>query len=175
MKKKQMLQPINYIKITKVTKYTSLKLSIMGLIVGLFLNACSQPADFYYVDGREGRLKDYNDKWLLINYWAEWCKPCIEEVPELNHFYQQYSDEYAILAVSFDSVESIVLMKQVEKYNMLYPLVASIPKPNLGIGMPTALPANYLRSPEGKIFGPLLGPQTLESLLAAFTNAKKSN
>ena len=146
----------------------------MCLITVLLLNSCSKEAEFYYVDGRDGRLSDYDGQWLLINYWAEWCKPCLKEVPELNEFYNQYAEEYSMLAVSFDNLTNEELLEQITKYDMQYPLLSSIPKPKLGIDMPAALPANYIRSPEGKIFGPLLGPQTVETLLKAFSKAEKA-
>lgn len=31
------------------------------------------------------------DEWLFINYWAEWCKPCLEEIPELNAFAREHA------------------------------------------------------------------------------------
>jgi len=168
-----MLKTNSLININAHCNNSRLILCLLGLILVLFLNSCSEEADFYYVDDRDGRLSDYNGQWLLINYWAQWCKPCIEEVPELNEFYAQHANDYGMLAVSFDVLEKEQLLKQVKKYDMQYPLVASIPTPNLGIDMPAALPANYIRSPEGKIYGPLLGPQTIETLLKAFAEAKK--
>jgi thiol-disulfide isomerase/thioredoxin len=148
---------------------------VLCLITTLLLNSCTKEAEFYYIDGRDGRLSDFNGKWLLINYWAEWCKPCLEEVPELNEFYSEYSTEYSMLALSFDNAVNEELLEQIKKYDMQYPMLASIPTPQLGIGMPAALPANYIRSPSGKILGPLLGPQTIESVLKAFSKAKKEH
>ncbi|MFT5451674.1 MAG: thiol-disulfide isomerase/thioredoxin [Enterobacterales bacterium] len=160
---------------TSFLYHTRLIMRIMCLIIILLLNSCSKEAEFYYVDGREGSLSDFNGQWLLINYWAEWCKPCLEEVPELNEFYSQYATEYSMLAVSFDIVANEELLEQIKKYDMHYPMLASIPTPRLGIDMPAALPANYIRSPEGQIFGPLLGPQTVETLLSAFSKAEKGH
>ena len=137
--------------------------------------SCSNPDDFYYINGQGGKITDYKGKWLLINYWAEWCKPCIEEVPELNRFYSQHAESYAMLSVSFDPISSEELNQQMLKFNMQYPMIVSSPKPNLGIKMPGMLPANYILSPEGKVFGPLLGPQTVESLLKAFKKVKQIN
>ena len=143
----------------------------MCLIMVLLLNSCSKETEFYYVDGQEGSLSDFNGQWLLINYWAEWCKPCLKEVPELNEFHSQYAAEYSMFAISFDNLTNEELLEQIKKYDMQYPLLASIPTPKLGIDMPAALPANYIRSPDGRIFGPLLGPQTVQSLLKAFSKA----
>ena len=53
----------------------------------LILSACSRP-EFHLIDGSPVKLDDYQGKWKVINYWAEWCKPCLEEVPELNNFHE---------------------------------------------------------------------------------------
>jgi thiol-disulfide isomerase/thioredoxin len=151
---------------------TSGKIAVLLIVSLLFVSGCSQPADFHYLNNKSGRLDDFKGQWLLVNYWAEWCEPCIEEVPELNRFYKEYSKQYSMLSVSFDRVANENLKQQVKKYNMQYPVLASNPIPHLGIKMPAMLPANYIISPAGKRFGPLLGPQTVDSLLKAFEKAK---
>ena len=152
--------------------YSIQKKFILCGIFMLFASSCSEPVDFYYLDGEEARMTDFNDQWLLINYWAEWCKPCLQEIPELNRFYHQYGKQYAMLSVSFDKITSQQLKRQAKQYDMHYPMIASSPTPNLGISMPSVLPANYILSPTGQQFGPLTGPQTMESILEAFKQAK---
>ena len=49
------------------------------------LSACSEP-DYRLVDGGSGRVDDFLGKWLIVNYWADWCPPCIKEMPELENF-----------------------------------------------------------------------------------------
>ena len=152
---------------------TSIKAAVLWTVCILFTSGCSQPADFHYLNSKSGRLDDFKGQWLLVNYWAEWCKPCIEEVPELNRFYKEHSKQYPMLSLSFDRATTEELKAQVQKYDMQYPVLASTPIPKLGIKMPAVLPANYIISPKGKHYGPLLGPQTVDSLLKAFEKAKQ--
>ena len=56
------------------------------------LAGCSKP-DYLLFDGSSGSLEDLNGKWLVINYWADWCPPCIKELPELSSFYEDNKDK----------------------------------------------------------------------------------
>lgn len=45
----------------------------------------AQAADFRVTDtdGKTHSLSGYKGKWVLVNYWATWCPPCLEEIPDL--------------------------------------------------------------------------------------------
>jgi len=149
---------------TQKTPYHQLFLTI---IFSLLVISCGQKPDFYYASGEEVYLSDFEDRWLVVNYWADWCKPCIKEVPELNQFHQQYKDKYSLLALSFDQSDNETLNRQIVKRGIKYRMIASIPKPNLGLQLPAVLPSNIIISPSGKHYGPLVGPQTVQSLVKA--------
>ena len=152
--------------------YSRTKSLILLAFVCIFISSCSAEPDFYLIDGNSVSFTEHKDQYLVINYWAEWCKPCLEEVPELNAFYAEYGAKYPLYAVSFDKASNEQLSEQQKRFNMVYPMIASEPKPNIGIEMPGVLPANFIRAPSGKLYGPLLGPQTEASLLAAIERAK---
>ena len=63
------------------------------------------------VDGKEVRLSDFAGKPVLINFWATWCPPCREEMPEINKFYGKYKGSglvvLSINATFQDSVENV--------------------------------------------------------------------
>ena len=133
------------------------------LISILLTISCSRP-DFHFTDGTNASLQDYQGRWVVINYWAEWCKPCLEEVPELNRFQALMQDSVVLLSISYDKLSNEAMLEQQKKYGIEYPVIASAPAPRLDIPMPSALPANYLISPDGQRFGPVLGPQDAVSL-----------
>ena len=49
------------------------------------------------LDGKIHRLSDYRGKWVVVNYWATWCPPCLEEIPELEDFYSEHHKRDAIV------------------------------------------------------------------------------
>lgn len=137
-------------------------------VICVFLLSCSKPADFYYLDGSEGQLEMLKGNWLLINFWAEWCKPCLEEIPEINHFYQEFHQQVKVIGINFDKLPQQTQLEQQQKWQIEYPLVINFPLQELSIKMPGVLPVNLIVSPEGKVVKTLKGPQSREKLLKAF-------
>lgn len=136
-----------------------------ALLLGLL--GCTPAPDFTLLDGSEHRLADYRGRWLLVNYWAEWCEPCRQELPELARFAARYADAVSVLAVNFDQPPNAELRAQVARLQVAIPVLASEPPPRLPFGQPSGLPATWLVAPDGSVHGPLLGPQTEATLLVA--------
>ena len=58
--------------------------------------------------GKTHTLKDYDDKVILLNFWASWCPPCVEEIPSMNRMAETLGDDFAIVSVNFqESAEHI--------------------------------------------------------------------
>jgi thiol-disulfide isomerase/thioredoxin len=95
-------------------------------------------------------LKEYKGKFVLLNFWASWCVPCLEEVPFINNLQKQYSaDQLEIIGVSYDSDKKAFLaaiathrMKWVHIFRDELLIKAYGNKP---------IPTTYLIDPEGKI------------------------
>lgn len=139
---------------------------ILALSVGL-LSAC-QPASDFQTDERGGLAwQQLQGQYVVVNYFAEWCAPCLRELPELNEFHHLYGDKVTLLGVSFDGLNNEELAALKQKYNIEFTLIQNEPAPNLPFAMPNALPATYIVTPEGEVKGPLLGEQTLQSLASA--------
>lgn len=131
------------------------------------LAGCSREPDFHLLDGSEHHLSDYHGRWLVVNYWAEWCEPCRRELPELARFGAEHAANVTVLGVNFDAPSNAELVAQVARLPVPIPVLASVPAPRLPFARPSGLPATWLIDPDGKVHGPLLGPQTEASLLAA--------
>ena len=131
-----------------------------------FLLSCSKPPDFYLIDGQAKRLSDYHGKWLIVSFWAEWCSPCLEEIPELNHLYaEREMHNLAIIGISYDPLKNEELSELIEKWNIQYPIMASSPMPVLPFKLPKKLPGNYIISPDGDILAKLSGTQNKDMLV----------
>lgn len=116
------------------------------------------------------RLEDYRGQWLVINYWAQWCKPCIAEIPELNQFDSDY-DQVTVLGVNYDGASGEELETQLQELGVTFPTLAEDPASQLGTTRPRVLPTTLVIDPKGALVETLLGPQTLESLAAATRQA----
>ena len=138
-----------------------MKLRLPLLLLLLILASCSRPPA-----AGTGPLLD-NDRWILINYWAIWCNPCREEMPELNEFVHQQRERLDGYAVNFDGVTGEELAVQATDLNIEFTLLEEDPSSKLGYARPTVLPTTLLIDPAGKLKARLLGPQTAESLREA--------
>jgi thiol-disulfide isomerase/thioredoxin len=137
---------------------------LWGALLCLTLSACNP-------SGPTDPRADLHGRWLLINYWAEWCKPCLEEMPELNAFQQRFSQQVKVTAVNFDGLRGEALRQQAAKLHIAIALLEDDPAAQLGYKRPEVLPSTYVFSPDGKLQQVLQGQQTQATLAAAIQPA----
>ena len=102
--------------------------------------------------------------WRVVNYWAVWCSPCREEIPELNRLHQE--TDLVVFAVNYDGKQGEELASQAATMNIGFRVLAQDPGPALGVERPRVLPTTLLVDPAGRVTDTLVGPQTQETLLA---------
>ncbi len=129
-----------------------------------FLCACSE-VNFDFVGGDNKELSEYKGQWLLVNYWAVWCQPCLKEIPELNAFNTRSDVE--VLAFNYDRLDEVSLKDQISKFDIQYRSLSFDPAELFNQDTPTGLPATMVINPKGEFVEWLYGAQTKESLLAA--------
>jgi thiol-disulfide isomerase/thioredoxin len=72
-------------------------------------------------DGQEQHLGQWKDRALVVNFWATWCAPCVDEMPELSALQQEISAQnIQILGIGIDSASNIADFAR--KYRIGYPL-----------------------------------------------------
>ena len=102
--------------------------------------------------------------WTFINYWAEWCKPCIKEIPELNRLNAQAG--YRVLGVNFDGARGEDLDAQLAALGVAFETLERDPGADYGLERPRVLPTTLVIAPNGSLQQVLVGPQTVDSLIA---------
>jgi len=117
------------------------------------------------LDGVQHKLSDYRGKWVVVNYWATWCPPCREEIPELEKFYKEHKGKDAVvLGVNFEDITREQLRAFVREHHMTYPILQAKPAARTPLGSIPGLPTTYLISPTGKRVARQVGPLTAQAL-----------
>lgn len=129
----------------------------IGVLMLFTLSACNG-------DG-QASISHFKGKWVFVNYWAEWCKPCIKEIPELNELHAAH-DNVVVLGVNFDGESGATLAEQEQRLGVSFPTLAYDPSTELGMERPKALPTTVVINPAGEVVDILIGPQTEQLLLA---------
>ncbi|MCU7904899.1 MAG: TlpA family protein disulfide reductase [Candidatus Thiodiazotropha sp. (ex Epidulcina cf. delphinae)] len=136
--------------------------------------AAAEQVDFELqgLDGKKYRLSDYRGKWVLVNYWATWCPPCLEELPELEIFHNTHKDKDAVvLGVAMERIDPSRLKTFVDEQFLSYPILLTKPAASTELGRVPGLPTSFLVDPEGELVARQVGPLTLDDL-EAFIDGK---
>ena len=150
------------------------------LVLVLMLSAGIASADsftFKDLQGHEQRLQDYRGKWVLVNFWATWCPPCLEEIPDLMALHEAHKNsDLVVIGVALDSTRESVV-EFVSKKKVSYPIVVGNYElaAQLAEEEVEALPTSYLFDPKGKKVAKQEGKVTrssVESYIKSLTKAK---
>ncbi len=153
-------------RLSTPTKLFLLLLSIgVVLLLAAYAKHNAHNPQFTVIGGKQMHLSDYRGKWIVINYWASWCKPCYKEIPELNAFYQANKAQKVVMfGVNYDRVKQAKVLALASSMGMIFPNLAGNPIKQFGVASIKGLPATYIISPEGKLVKTLFGPQTQAQL-----------
>jgi cytochrome c biogenesis protein CcmG, thiol:disulfide interchange protein DsbE len=132
------------------------------------------------IDGKAHRLSDYRGTVVVLNFWASWCPPCVEEAPALNRLQKHIeAGGGTILGVSIDS-DPDAYQRFLERFGVAFPTWrdpnVQDNKSKIALGYGTSMiPETYVIDRQGKIARKLVGPQQWDSpeMLAYFDDLLK--
>lgn len=102
--------------------------------------------------GKTHRLADYKGQWLIINYWAPWCPPCLEEMPELVAFYdEQRVKKVMVLGVAVQYKTEKSVTDFAEDMLISYPVILGEAQKRR-LPEPEVLPTTYIYRPDGRLY-----------------------
>lgn len=144
---------------------------LAGLLLAL-ASSWVQAADFKVTDtnGKTHTLSGYKGKWVLVNYWATWCPPCLEEIPDLIALHGDKKNNLVVIGVAMDYRNAKQVTDFADGLLVDYPIVLGTPRVVRQIGPVQGLPTTYLYNPEGKMVAQQVGLITraaVESYIAS--------
>jgi len=131
---------------------------LAGLLLA-FMGSWAQAADFKVTDtqGKTHTLSGYKGKWVLVNYWATWCPPCLEEIPDLIALNENKKNNLVVIGVAMDYRNAKQVTDFADGLLVDYPIVLGTPEIVRQIGPVQGLPTTYLFNPEGKMVAQQVG------------------
>jgi len=158
------------------------KLFIMVMLFGVAMSSSfageDDIVDFTLKDlqGKTHKLSDYRGKWVIVNYWATWCPPCLEEIPDLSDFHDKHKDKDAVvLGINNEELPLAKLTDFSESYLVSYPILPAPRNASASymLGPVPALPTTYIVSPAGRVMARQVGPLTSEMIESFMKTACK--
>ena len=130
--------------------------------------------------GNVHTLSQYAGKWVVVNYWATSCPPCIKEIPQLEAFHQRHKNHDAVvLGVDFENISPAWLKDFMDSMSMSYPVLRSDPSQQVTpFGVILMLPTTFIITPAGELVAHQAGAVTaadLEAFIKRQNEAGKAN
>jgi len=117
------------------------------------------------IDGKVFRLSDYRGKWVLVNYWATWCMPCVKELPELEAFHNKHKENKAVvLGLNMERIKLDKLRRFLQSKSVTYPIAQVDMAVTTPFGTVFGMPTSFLINPKGEVAAREVGALTAESL-----------
>ncbi|MGC2047173.1 MAG: TlpA disulfide reductase family protein [Gallionella sp.] len=135
----------------------------------------SHAADFVLEDiqGKTHRLADYRGKWVLVNFWATWCSPCLSEIPELSSLHSVHKDkDLQVIGIALQSESRKEVADFAREHKISYPVVLGDFRTARQIGTVDVLPSSFLYNPNGELVSYQAGAVTRASIETYIKNNK---
>jgi peroxiredoxin len=146
--------------------------TLLAVCLLLFwLGAAAQEFTLEDIQGKTHRLADYRGKWVLVNFWATWCPPCLVEIPELISLHNAHHDkDLLVIGIAMDSGSTKKVSDFAQAHGISYPVVMGDRKITAQIGAVDVLPVSYLYNPKGEQVSYQAGELTRASVEAYIKN-----
>ncbi len=116
-------------------------------------------------------LAEQRGNWVVVNYWATWCAPCLKEIPELTEF-DASRDDVRVIGLAFEEIDEADMREFLKQRPAGYPIaLIDVYDPPGDFDVPRGLPMTYLIAPDGRLSKRYLGPITAKTLAEATTPA----
>jgi len=112
------------------------------------------------LNGKMVSLADYKDQVVLLNIWATWCRPCVEEMPSMEKLHQELKGEkFVILAVSIDESGAKAVRPFMKKHKLSFPALIDSAGTISSLYQTSGVPESFIIDKKGRIVEEVIGPR----------------
>jgi thiol-disulfide isomerase/thioredoxin len=117
------------------------------------------------LDDKTFDLSQQSGKWVIVNFWATWCSPCLKELPDISAFVTAHKDKVAGIGLDFEDTDKADVIKFLQQHPLSYPVAQiGMDDPPKDFEAPKGLPNTYVIAPDGHVAKAFLGPITTKDL-----------
>jgi thiol-disulfide isomerase/thioredoxin len=119
------------------------------------------------LDGKTFDLAAHRGHWVVVNFWATWCGPCLKEMPELSAL-DAMREQVDVVGLAYEDTTPEEMRAFLEKHPVVYPIaIVGTYEPPKDFETPRGLPTTWLIAPDGTVAKHFLGPVTAKDIDAA--------
>ena len=117
------------------------------------------------LDGKPYDLAQQRGKYVIVNYWATWCVPCIKEMPDISRFVAAHKDKVAAIGLAYEDTDKADIQAFLARHPVSYPIAqVTLDQPPKDFDEPRGLPTTWLIGPDGKVAKRFVGTVNESSL-----------
>ncbi|UOG93244.1 MAG: TlpA family protein disulfide reductase [Candidatus Thiothrix sulfatifontis] len=131
-----------------------------------------QNFSFTDVDGQAHQFSEYKGKWVIVNYWATFCGPCVAEIPALNSVAKRFKDEAVVLGMEAGETSNDELKQFMAQKKIAYPIIPTQDSTMFALGLVYGVPTTFIVNPKGEIVDTHMGAIT-SAMLQNYLKAEK--